>query len=679
MPTETLRVNFTAQDRMSGVVKKSSSEFTRLKVQVAAAAVAYVGFRAAQKVASKTIKEVTAAMRQGIEAATEYERSTVRLSQAMRSSNNYSQQSYELYLRNANALQKLTNFTENEILAAEAMLATFKLQPDVLIQALELTLDMAEATGADLVRASILLGKAAVGVTGSLSEYGIMVDKADLATRGFQAVVEEMNKEFGGQARANVHTYAGAIGQIGKSYKALLKEVARFLTESKGVRALYLTMAETLYRWADATKAVRQENQDLTTQVVTRGIAGLIKLVGVVDEITFRMWILKEGLVGTADALFGWVPKGIKLYKDYLDWQMDVLGVTEHRIEKQAEEKVAMEGMLEMLRAFRGPTFFDQLIEQMEIFERDYLAMLQRLAEQEKKRQEELAMGGPVPTVPGAPGGPELPPWRGRREPAEGPVGFLEAPTLEGLAAKYRTTVDEVLAIQDDFSQRYVAEVEGRFAYEWEMMERDYELYSKFVTDKEALDQWLAEQRKMYYLDAAQTFAGTLAESAAAMTQSGMISGRVAQRMAQVRAMVDAFAAATAAMGAMSGIPIVGPALGIIAYGATLAQGLAAVRMIEKQKFHRGGRVPGYGERAIVAAGGETILTAETSQRHADLINVLLAEGRGGIPAAPGPAAVTQRVLHIEFKSWDSADVEEAVKYGDLNELIRDAAEREYL
>jgi hypothetical protein len=214
--------------------------------KVATVATAYAAFRIAQRAASAAVDVMTGALKHGIAEAIAFENASLRLGQAMKAGGTYTQESYELVRSYASALQKTTIYTENEILAAEAMLATFKLQPDVLREALGLTLDLAAATGQELVQAAVLTGKAAVGVTGTLSRYGIIVDQADLKTRGFAAVVDEMNKNFGGTAQALVSGYTGQLGMLSKAWDDTTKAVGEYITKSPEVIGLFQALTTEL-------------------------------------------------------------------------------------------------------------------------------------------------------------------------------------------------------------------------------------------------------------------------------------------------------------------------------------------------------------------------------------------------------------------------------------------------
>lgn len=141
-----------------------------------------------------------------------------KLKTAMESTGFYTRKNYEEFKIYAAEIQKVTRFGDEATIKAMAMLQTFKLSPDVMKQATKATLDLAAATGQDLQSAAILMGKAAVGEIGTLKRYGIIVEEADFKSRGFAAVLDEVNTEFGGQAQAEAETYAGKVAQLGNAW-----------------------------------------------------------------------------------------------------------------------------------------------------------------------------------------------------------------------------------------------------------------------------------------------------------------------------------------------------------------------------------------------------------------------------------------------------------------------------
>lgn len=142
------------------------------------------------------------------------EEAIAKLNAALRASGNFTQQVSDALTEQAAALQKTTTFGDEQIISAQAMLASFKLTEEQIKKIIPVTLDMAAATGVDAARAAVLMGKAAVGVTGELSRYGIIVDKTDLKNRGLSAVLDEVRLNFGGTAEAIAKTGVGPMKQF---------------------------------------------------------------------------------------------------------------------------------------------------------------------------------------------------------------------------------------------------------------------------------------------------------------------------------------------------------------------------------------------------------------------------------------------------------------------------------
>ena len=124
----------------------------------------------------------------------------------------------------AAALQKVTTFGDEQIIAGQAMLATFQLNEDAIASLTERMLDMAVAqgTGGDgLTTIALQLGKAFTGQVGALSRSGVLIDKTALksaraasATKEFAFLVNELDKNFKGLARELATTTLGQIDQL---------------------------------------------------------------------------------------------------------------------------------------------------------------------------------------------------------------------------------------------------------------------------------------------------------------------------------------------------------------------------------------------------------------------------------------------------------------------------------
>lgn len=103
----------------------------------------------------------------------------------------------------ANALQILTGFGDEEILMAQATLAQYVREEAQIIKLTKATLDFAAAKGMDLKAASELVGKSVGTSTNALMRYGVTVEGATGGQDRFNTAMEGLTK-------------AGVLGQAAK-------------------------------------------------------------------------------------------------------------------------------------------------------------------------------------------------------------------------------------------------------------------------------------------------------------------------------------------------------------------------------------------------------------------------------------------------------------------------------
>ncbi len=181
--------------------------------------------------------------------ASEQERVEKKLAQTIKSTGMAAGFTFDELTKMASALQDITTFGDEAIIESQSLLATFtNIGKDVFPEALKAVLDVSVGMGQDLKSSAIQLGKALndpiLGIS-ALSRTGItfndvqkdmiktMVDAGD--TAGAQAVIlEELNKQFGGQAEAAAKGF-GTIDQLGNS----LGDLGEVLGQSIGKSSLF--------------------------------------------------------------------------------------------------------------------------------------------------------------------------------------------------------------------------------------------------------------------------------------------------------------------------------------------------------------------------------------------------------------------------------------------------------
>jgi hypothetical protein len=136
-------------------------------------------------------------------------------------------------------------------------------------------------------------------------------------------------------------------------------------------------------------------------------------------------------------------------------------------------------------------------------------------------------------------------------------------------------------------------------------------------------------QLQAQYVQAASNAFGNLANAARASGKKGFAAYKA---FATAQAIIDTYKAANAAYGALAGIPIIGPALGIAAAAAAIAAGLANVAQIQSAEpagaFHGGIDYVPAGQSYLLEQGERVV--QEPANR--DLTEFLEGNGSGGQP-----------------------------------------------
>jgi len=115
----------------------------------------------------------------------------------------------------AAAFQQTTTFSDELVVEMQALLVQVgNVAPAQMQAALTAATNLSAGLGVDLRTATMLVGKAFEGETGTLKRYGIVIDEAKLKGEGITAVLDAINGKFGGQATAAVETHTGKMKQF---------------------------------------------------------------------------------------------------------------------------------------------------------------------------------------------------------------------------------------------------------------------------------------------------------------------------------------------------------------------------------------------------------------------------------------------------------------------------------
>ena len=174
-----------------------------------------------------------------VDDAKEAEKANADLEQSLKSTKGAAGMTMESLKSLSQAMVENTTFSDTEVKAGEGMLLTFtQIGKDVFPQAIAATLDYAQKMGVDAKSAALTLGKAlndpANGLA-KLTKSGVTftdqqkkqitaMQKAGDIAGAQKLMIEELNKEFGGQAAAAAETWDGKQKQIANTLKEI-KEI----------------------------------------------------------------------------------------------------------------------------------------------------------------------------------------------------------------------------------------------------------------------------------------------------------------------------------------------------------------------------------------------------------------------------------------------------------------------
>jgi hypothetical protein len=175
-----------------------------------------------------------------------------RFNNALRLSGTYSKENSEAFQAFASSMQQVTTFTDDAILSAGSLLATYtKLSGQGLQNATKAALDFSAATGKDLSTSVMLLSKAINGQGENLRMYGITIGETESKSARLSSIISQINNNMGGSAASMVSTYTGAMARASNMYGEILESTGKLVTSSPTVISSINTMADGFKKIAD--------------------------------------------------------------------------------------------------------------------------------------------------------------------------------------------------------------------------------------------------------------------------------------------------------------------------------------------------------------------------------------------------------------------------------------------
>lgn len=243
------------------------------------------------------------------------EQAILRLGEALASSGSYSRELVIELERYAGILQNSQAVADDLTISNMALLATYGMQADEIKRVVPLIHDFAKAKGVELKTAFDLAGKAAVGYTGTLSRYGIILDQSLSASEKYQAFIEYIT-QYQGTAATMASSYTGQIARLSAAYGDMKEPMGAIVEagmEQSGMLETLITMVQDVRAWYVKWQPTITELATKAFTVLNDGIKAMIELL---KDPTTQKWFITLGqglkmLMSYWKLLFTLIGKGI--------------------------------------------------------------------------------------------------------------------------------------------------------------------------------------------------------------------------------------------------------------------------------------------------------------------------------------------------------------------------------
>jgi hypothetical protein len=246
-------------------------------------------------------------------------------------------------LTQASALQGTTKYSEEVVIAAQAQVAAFSKNEDVIRRVTVAATDFASAKGIDLVSASDLITKSIYGQINMLSRYGIYATGAAGSAERLSSVLQGLNDHFGGQAAAQAQTFSGSIAILKNSFSDLLIPIGNIITQNPAVMGAMGLLKDLFEGMGQSVK----DNQVWLMELVQTGIAVFIRGMGLAVNSVYSFqlaWQLLE--TGVQAVIYGIVTA--------LDWIMTPISYVMDKLVEMGAIKVnPLKGAADGISSYR--------------------------------------------------------------------------------------------------------------------------------------------------------------------------------------------------------------------------------------------------------------------------------------------------------------------------------------
>ena len=171
----------------------------------------------------------------------------------------------------ASELQSRTIFKDEDIVAAQSLIAAFTKEENQIKELTRVTLDFATAKEMDLTSAGELIAKTFASGTNALSRYGIQIEGAADSSERFESIVKNLDSAFLGQAEAAT-TGAGKMQQLANAWDDTKEKMGVFLIKAlnplfEGLKSMAEGLNDSLTNTHQLSEAIAKTNAEFNIEV----------------------------------------------------------------------------------------------------------------------------------------------------------------------------------------------------------------------------------------------------------------------------------------------------------------------------------------------------------------------------------------------------------------------------
>jgi hypothetical protein len=187
----------------------------------------------------------------------------------------------------ATKFQRTTVYSDDLTNEMQALLVQVgQVMPSQMEAALQASTDLASGLGVDLRDATMLVAKAFSGGGDELGRLKSILGDAYVAGKGMDGILAAINEKFGGQAQAEIESYAGKVKQLANEWDNVKEAIGKSIVQDPILNAALSELKDSVQGAGDASAHAAPSFVELWASFVG------------VDDITLSVIRLTEAMVG---------------------------------------------------------------------------------------------------------------------------------------------------------------------------------------------------------------------------------------------------------------------------------------------------------------------------------------------------------------------------------------------